>query len=84
MKAKLIYIGKEDSAELTAAVAAYVGKIKFYLPFEMEAIPYLKNKVSQEEQKKTLTVRIVKIVSQFWKNILMITEELSLQFFQFV
>ena len=52
MKAKLIYIGKEDSAELTAAVAAYVGKIKFYLPFEMEAIPYLKNKVSQEEQKK--------------------------------
>ena len=52
MKAKLIYIGKEDSAELTAAVAAYVGKIKFYLPFEMEAIPYLKNKVSQEEQKR--------------------------------
>lgn len=53
MKAKLIYIGKEDSAELTAAVNAYVSKIKFYLPYETEAIPYLKNtKAGPEEQKK--------------------------------
>lgn len=53
MKIKLIYIGKEDSAELSPAVANYVNKIKFYLPFEVEAIPYLKNtKLSVEEQKK--------------------------------
>jgi len=53
MKAKLIYIGKEDSADLTAAVNAYISKIKFYLPYETEAIPYLKNtKAGPEEQKR--------------------------------
>lgn len=35
------------------AVKSYVGKIKCYLPFEVEAIPYLKNtKLSVDEQKK--------------------------------
>ena len=53
MKIKLIYIGKEDSAELSPAVQNYVNKIKFYVPFEVEAIPYLKNtKLAVEEQKK--------------------------------
>ena len=53
MKIKLLYIGKEDSASLDDAVKSYVGKIKFYLPFEVEAIPYLKNtKLSVDEQKK--------------------------------
>ena len=53
MKIKLLYIGKEDSAELSPAVQNYVNKIKFYVPFEVEAIPYLKNtKLAVEEQKK--------------------------------
>lgn len=53
MKVRLIYIGKEDSGALESAVEAYVKKIKFYVPFEIEAIPYLKNtKLAVEEQKK--------------------------------
>ncbi len=53
MKIKLLYIGKEDAAEVTAAVQNYQNKIKFYIPYEVEAIPYLKNtKLSVEEQKK--------------------------------
>lgn len=53
MKIKLLYIGKEDAAEVTAAVQNYQNKIKFYIPYEVEAIPYLKNtKLSVDEQKK--------------------------------
>ena len=53
MKIKLLYIGKEDAAEVNAAVVSYQNKIKFYVPYEVEAIPYLKNtKLSVEEQKK--------------------------------
>lgn len=53
MKIKLLYIGKEDAAEVTAAVQNYQNKIKFYIPYEVESIPYLKNtKLSVEEQKK--------------------------------
>ena len=38
---------------MDVAVKSYVGKIQFYLPFEVEAIPYLKNtKLSVDEQKK--------------------------------
>lgn len=53
MKVKLLYIGKEDAAEVNEAVNGYHSKIKFYIPFETEAIPYLKNtKLQMEEQKK--------------------------------
>ncbi|HNW67250.1 MAG TPA: 23S rRNA (pseudouridine(1915)-N(3))-methyltransferase RlmH [Bacteroidales bacterium] len=53
MKAKLIFIGKEDAETLQPAIMGYVTKIKFYIPFETDAIPYLKNtKLSVEEQKK--------------------------------
>ena len=53
MKAKLIFIGKEDAETLQPAIMAYVTKIKFYIAFETDAIPYLKNtKLSVEEQKK--------------------------------
>ncbi|MBQ4356040.1 MAG: 23S rRNA (pseudouridine(1915)-N(3))-methyltransferase RlmH [Bacteroidales bacterium] len=53
MKVRLIYIGKEDSGALEGALESYVKKIRFYLPFEMEAVPYLKNtKLSMEEQKR--------------------------------
>lgn len=53
MKIKLLYIGKEDSEKLNDAIAFYVNKIKFYVPYEVEAIPYLKNtKLSVDEQKK--------------------------------
>lgn len=53
MKASLIFIGKEDADSLQTAIGGYAGKIKYYVPFEMDAIPYLKNtKLSVEEQKK--------------------------------
>ncbi len=53
MKIKLLFIGKEDAESLQKAITNYVTKIKFYVPFEMDAIPYLKNtKLSIEEQKK--------------------------------
>ncbi|MCQ2264306.1 MAG: 23S rRNA (pseudouridine(1915)-N(3))-methyltransferase RlmH [Bacteroidales bacterium] len=53
MKVRLIYIGKEDSGALESAVESYVKKIKFYVPFEIEAIPYLKNtKLAVDEQKR--------------------------------
>ncbi|MBO4646372.1 MAG: 23S rRNA (pseudouridine(1915)-N(3))-methyltransferase RlmH [Bacteroidales bacterium] len=65
MKVKLIYIGKEDSAELTPAVAAYTAKIKHYIPFETEAIPYLKNtKAGAEEQKKQEGILFLKKLEQ--------------------
>ena len=53
MKVKLIYIGKEDASDLQEAFTTYIAKIKYYLPFEVEVIPYLKNnKLTVDEQKK--------------------------------
>lgn len=61
MKIRLLYIGKADAAEVDAAVVSYQNKIKFYVPYEVEAIPYLKNtKLSVEEQKKQEGVLLLK------------------------
>jgi 23S rRNA (pseudouridine1915-N3)-methyltransferase len=54
MKIKLLFIGKENLEELQAASQDYISKINNYNPFEIEAIPYLKNTKSLpiELQKK--------------------------------
>ncbi|MBR4136738.1 MAG: 23S rRNA (pseudouridine(1915)-N(3))-methyltransferase RlmH [Bacteroidales bacterium] len=54
MKIKLIWIGKPDGDLFDKAIQEYAQKIRFYIPYEMVAIPYLKNTkaMSQEEQRK--------------------------------
>ena len=61
MKIKLMYIGKEDSEQINDAILFYFNKIKYYIPYEVEAVPYLKNnKLSIEEQKKQEGTQILK------------------------
>lgn len=54
MKIKLIWIGKQEGDVFDTAIQQYTQKVKFYVPFEPIAIPYLKNtkSLSQDEQKK--------------------------------
>ena len=54
MKIKLIWIGKTDGDLFDKAIQDYVQKIRFYVPYEPIAIPYLKNtkSLSQDEQRK--------------------------------
>ena len=54
MKIRLLFIGKENLEELQAAFQDFYSKINNYNPFEMEAIPYLKNtkSLTTEVQKK--------------------------------
>ena len=54
MKIKLLFIGKENLEELHTASLSYISKINNYNPFEIEAIPYLKNtkSLTNELQKK--------------------------------
>lgn len=61
MKISLLYVGKEDAEKLNDAILFYANKIKFYVPFEFEVIPYLKNsKLSVEEQKRQEGQQILK------------------------
>ena len=61
MKIKLMYIGKEDSEQINDAILFYFNKIKYYIPYEVEAVPYLKNnKLLIEEQKKQEGTQILK------------------------
>ena len=54
MKIKLIFIGKQEADVFNEALEQYIKKIRFYIPYETIAIPYLKNikSISFEEQKK--------------------------------
>jgi 23S rRNA (pseudouridine1915-N3)-methyltransferase len=54
MKIKLLYIGKEDSGVFHEAIRQYTEKLKHYIDFAMENIPYQKNsgKVFTIEQQK--------------------------------
>lgn len=54
MKIKLLWVGKPDSDVWDSALQQYLQKIKFYSPFEVIAIPYLKNtkSFSIDEQKR--------------------------------
>jgi 23S rRNA (pseudouridine1915-N3)-methyltransferase len=89
MKIKLLFIGKENLEELQAASQDYVSKINNYNPFEIEAIPYLKNTKSlpielQKKQEGELFLK--KIHSQ---DVVVLLDERgkevsSLQFSQFI
>jgi len=54
MRIKLLWIGKPDGDIFDEAIRYYAGRISAYFPYEMVAIPYLKNAKSMpvEEQKK--------------------------------
>jgi len=67
MKIKLLFIGKENMEELQIASQDYIAKINNYIPFEIEAIPYLKNTKSlpvENQKKQEGALFLKKIASQ--------------------
>lgn len=54
MKITLIAVGKTTEKYFTAAIDEYRNRLKFYLPFEFEIIPELKNtkSLSEAQQKE--------------------------------
>lgn len=54
MKLQFVVIGKTLDKHLVALIQEYAGRVKHYLPFEMEVIPELKNtkSLSFEQQKQ--------------------------------
>ena len=54
MKILFLVVGKTNGAYLNEAISDYCNRIKFYLPFEMEVIPELKNakNLSFDQQKE--------------------------------
>lgn len=54
MKLQFVVIGKTLDKHLYALIQEYAGRVKHYLPFEMEVIPELKNtkSLSFEQQKQ--------------------------------
>lgn len=54
MKLQFVVIGKTLDKHLDALIQEYAGRLKHYLPFEMEVIPELKNtkSLSFEQQKQ--------------------------------
>ncbi len=54
MKISLLFIGKESAETLQSTIQQYIDKLKHYAPFEVVAIPYLKNtkNISIPDQKK--------------------------------
>jgi 23S rRNA (pseudouridine1915-N3)-methyltransferase len=89
MKIKLLFIGKENLEELQTVSQDYISKINNYNPFEIEAIPYLKNTKSLpvELQKKQESELLIKKISP--QDIVVLLDERgkefsSLQFSQFI
>lgn len=62
MKLHLLVVGKTTDKHLDALIQEYVGRVKHYMPFEMEVIPELKNAKSLtfEQQKEREGELIVK------------------------
>ncbi|KAB1069142.1 23S rRNA (pseudouridine(1915)-N(3))-methyltransferase RlmH [Tamlana haliotis] len=54
MTIKLIAIGKTDNKQLTLLIDDYIKRLNFYIKFNLEVIPDIKNSkhLSEEEQKK--------------------------------
>ena len=89
MKIKLLFIGKENLEELQTVSQDYISKINNYNPFEIEAIPYLKNtkSISQELQKKQEGELFLKKITA--QDIVVLLDERgqevsSVQFSQFI
>lgn len=65
MKLHLLVVGKTTDKHLDALIQDYVGRIKHYMPFELEVIPELKNAKSltfeqQKEREGELIVRALR------------------------
>lgn len=65
MKLHLLVVGRTVDKQLDALIRDYVGRIKHYLPFEMEVIPELKNAKSltfdqQKEREGELILKSLK------------------------
>jgi 23S rRNA (pseudouridine1915-N3)-methyltransferase len=53
MKISLLSVGKTNDAHLAQLIEEYRRRVNFYIPFEMQVLPDLKNRksISEEEQK---------------------------------
>lgn len=65
MKLHLLVVGKTTDKHLDTLIQDYVGRIKHYMPFELEVIPELKNAKSltfeqQKEREGELIVRALR------------------------
>lgn len=62
MKLHLLVVGKTTDKHLDTLIQEYVGRVKHYMPFEMEVIPELKNAkaLTFEQQKEREGELIVK------------------------
>jgi len=66
MKIKLLAIGKTDSKNLQALIEEYTKRLGFYVPFNLEIIPDIKNSknLSEAQQKKVEGVEILKRIDK--------------------
>lgn len=62
MKTKLLVVGKTNDKNITKGIDDYVGRVKHYMPFEIEVIPELKNtkSLTQSNQKEMEAEQILK------------------------
>ena len=66
MTIKLLVVGKTDVSILEKIIEDYKKRIRFYIKFEIETIPDLKNtkNISQEEQKNKEGVLLLKQIAE--------------------
>lgn len=62
MKTKLLVVGKTNDKNITKGIDDYVGRVKHYMPFDIEVIPELKNtkNLTQSNQKEMEAEQILK------------------------
>ena len=62
MKTKLLVVGKTNDKNITKEIDDYVGRVKQYMPFDIEVIPELKNtkSLTQSNQKEMEAEQILK------------------------
>ena len=62
MKIVLLVVGKTDSGSWNDALGDYSGRLKHYIPFEMEVIPDIKNvkNLTESQQKEQEGILILK------------------------
>lgn len=62
MKTKLLVVGKTNDKNITKGIDDYVGRVKHYMPLDIEVIPELKNtkSLTQSNQKEMEAEQILK------------------------
>lgn len=71
MKITLVWIGKTKEAYLKNGYQDYVKRLSKYCQFHIKEIPYIKKKVSIEEQKKMEGALLLDALSPFQRVILL-------------